>query len=208
MSRDLGRIISRTYVELIAILAEWEDAQSLSERIFSSLVNAFQRRKEYSEAHGNLGILSRIEGAEQILQARLLQSLDKLLTALNTSVKTFEKLSGRIEDAYNAFMKEYCQSSSDIEFDSLWISEDHSPSSTARAIEWMGDITSFAQKELELKQYLAADANCTNINSIAEMWCTQPFLCCDRIRDRIEEMKLVSASFVASSPKFKPDSKY
>ena len=64
----ISACIRKAVLEYVAILSEWENSNSLSEKVLSSLVNAAQRRIDYAEARGKLGVISDFEGAEHILQ--------------------------------------------------------------------------------------------------------------------------------------------
>lgn len=66
-----GKVASsmrKVFVELSLALSEWESTHSTSEKIFNSLVNASQRRTDFANSRGNLGVLSNFVDSEKILQ--------------------------------------------------------------------------------------------------------------------------------------------
>jgi hypothetical protein len=67
-SSAASAVIRKAFVEYVLILSEWEITHHTSERLFHSLVNASQRRLDFAEADGNLGVLSQFAGAEKIIQ--------------------------------------------------------------------------------------------------------------------------------------------
>jgi hypothetical protein len=60
--------IRKAFTEIAAVLLEWEEAQCTSMKILASLVNASQRRKDYTESVGKLGVLSNFDSAEHLVQ--------------------------------------------------------------------------------------------------------------------------------------------
>jgi hypothetical protein len=59
-------------------------------------------------------------------------------------------------------------------------------------MEWIQDIMCSAEKQFELMQNLASEANYENLDEICDLWSTEPFLSCIRHRERIEQIKMIA----------------
>lgn len=118
--------------------------------------------------------------------------MDKLLAAVHMSMKEFGFLLDRLERACQSCKKFLCEVEEDCEFSDMWSLKQLGPLTISEALEWIEDFRSFAQKEFEFKHSLASIANYENSEKIAELWISQPFLGCNRIRDRIEQIKVIS----------------
>jgi hypothetical protein len=60
--------IRKAFTDATAVLQEWETAQCTSSKILASLVNASQRRNDYAESVGKLGVLTNFVSAEHLVQ--------------------------------------------------------------------------------------------------------------------------------------------
>jgi hypothetical protein len=68
MTKEDERAVRKVCVEFCAVFAEWEILQATSSKVVLSLVNLSQRRKDFADMNGNLGVLSSFSGAENFLQ--------------------------------------------------------------------------------------------------------------------------------------------
>jgi hypothetical protein len=209
--------IRKTLTEFTAVLLEWESTQSTCTKILASLVNASLRRKDYVQSVGKLGVLTSFESAEHLVQVwslaclhactyyalkpscpfsqlRLLQSLDKLLAALHFSVKAFHPLVDRMEKTCTSFSKEFAELSADCNSQDLWLPVLSGRVSASESMEWIQDLTCSAQKQLELMQTLASEADYENLDEVCDLWNAEPFLSCSRNRERIEHIKLMAVA--------------
>jgi hypothetical protein len=128
------------------------------------------------------------------VQIRLLQSLDKLLAALHLSLKEFQPLVDRLEKSCTLCSKEYFELSLDCNSHDLWLPSHRGRLSVSESFEWIQDLMCSAQKEFELMQTLAAEADYENLDEICDLWNTAPFLSSSRTLERIEYIKLMASA--------------
>ncbi len=64
----------------------------------------------------------------------------------------------------------------------------------SESLEWIQDLMCSAQKEFELMQTLAAEADYENLDEICDLWNTAPFLSSSRTLERIEYIKLMASA--------------
>lgn len=75
---SLRGLLRKAFLDLEVPLAEWEEASDEGMQVLRALLNASERLRDFTAAEGQLGVLSRVPGAEDALRARLIRSMERL----------------------------------------------------------------------------------------------------------------------------------
>jgi hypothetical protein len=103
----LRMIVKKAFQDTELALIEWEEAHEHSCAVMDALTNAASRARDFEAAEGSLGVISsKFPGAERLLRVRLIQSMDRLLSALQTDIKLFEATCTKVEKIYESVLKD------------------------------------------------------------------------------------------------------
>lgn len=152
----LRHAIRKGFLECEEALLEWEEAHRSSLSVIEAIVNAASRVKDFGAAKGDLGVISSTAGAERLLTAKLVQSIERLLGALQVTAKMFEGSCVRVERAYEMVVKDQAELQESCTLEEMWRGGYAGQPGVGEMLEWMQDLVNALRREASLRLTLVS----------------------------------------------------
>ena len=153
----LRALLRKAFLDLEGPLAEWGEASDEGVQVLRALVNASDRLRDFSAAEGQLGVLSRVPGAEDALRTRLIRSLERLYRVLQTPMANLTTACEKLEKIVDSAMQQWMEVQGQCDPEVLWESAYRGQPSIGEMQEWLQDCSCSLQRELALRRQFMCD---------------------------------------------------
>jgi hypothetical protein len=189
----LRHAIRKGFLECEEALLEWEEAHRSSLSVIEAIVNAASRVKDFRDAPGDLGVISSTPGAERLLTAKLVQSIERLHGALQVTAKMFEGSCVRVEKAYEVVVKEQGELQGSCTLDEMWKGGYDGQPGVGEMLEWMQDLVNALRREASLRLTLVSRIGYDDDDGLRhahELWDAGVFYQRDVFASRLDAVKV------------------
>ena len=188
----LRTVLRKAFLEGVeGVLSEWDEASEQGMEVLRALVNAGDRLRDFSTAAGQLGVLSKMPGAEYTLCARLIRSMERLYKALRPQVAALAEACDKLEKVVNSTMLHVLELHAECAPECLWDSAYCGQPSIAEMEEWLQDCFHSLRRELALREQLMLDIGSDEgLNRAVELWDSQIWFDAEHTRARLDIVRI------------------
>jgi hypothetical protein len=187
----LRALLRKAFLDVEKALLDWDEASSQAMEVLRALVNAGDRLRDFTAAEGQLGVLSRIKGAEHELRSRLMRSMERLHRALLPQVAALATVCEKVDKVVDSTLQQSLDLQAQCDPASLWDGSYDGQPSIAEMQEWLQDCFISLGRELALRELLMRDVGSDEgMNRAVEHWDSRIWFDPEQTRARLDAVRI------------------